>query len=78
MRAVTPLRRRSRLGRAPAAIPIRKTTIGIPDPPAHIFTEDCDAQDVTGDRPELEPVNVGAAVIDIGSKLHMATLNLVV
>src|SRR3979409_554608 len=29
----------------------------------------------TGDRPELKPVNVGAAAIDIGSKMHMAAVN---
>ncbi|WP_420807644.1 hypothetical protein [Bradyrhizobium valentinum] len=29
----------------------------------------------TGDRPELKPVNFGAAAIDIGSKMHMATVN---
>ncbi|MGY4353480.1 hypothetical protein ACVWXM_009997 [Bradyrhizobium sp. GM7.3] len=28
----------------------------------------------TGDRPELKPVNVGAAAIDIGSKMHMAAV----
>jgi Transposase len=28
----------------------------------------------TGDRPELKPFNVGAAAIDIGSKLHMAAV----
>ena len=28
-----------------------------------------------GDRPELRPVNVGAAAIDIGSKMHMAAVN---
>jgi hypothetical protein len=28
-----------------------------------------------GDRPELNPVNVGAAAIDIGSKMHMAAVN---
>jgi hypothetical protein len=26
-------------------------------------------------RPELRPVNVGAAAIDIGSKMHMAAVN---
>jgi len=30
---------------------------------------------ITGDRPELKPVNVGAAAIDIGSKMHMAAVN---
>ena len=29
----------------------------------------------TGDRPELKPVNVSAAAIDIGSKMHMAAVN---
>src|SRR5258705_4363661 len=29
----------------------------------------------TGDRPELKPVNVGAAAIDIGCKMHMAGVN---
>src|SRR4030088_105793 len=29
----------------------------------------------TDDRPELKPVNVGAAAIDIGSKMHMAAEN---
>lgn len=29
----------------------------------------------TGDRPELKPVNVAAAAIDIGSKMHMAAVN---
>ncbi|WGR72935.1 MULTISPECIES: hypothetical protein [unclassified Bradyrhizobium] len=28
-----------------------------------------------GDCPELRPVNVGAAAIDIGSKMHMAAVN---
>jgi transposase len=29
----------------------------------------------TGDRPELKPVNVGAAAIDIGSRMHMAAVD---
>jgi transposase len=29
----------------------------------------------TGDRPELNPVNVGAAAIEIGSKMHMAAVD---
>ena len=29
----------------------------------------------TGDRPELKQVNVGAAAIDIGSKMHMAAVD---
>ncbi len=28
----------------------------------------------TGDRPELNPINVGAAAVDIGSKIHMAAV----
>ena len=30
---------------------------------------------ITGDRPELKPVNIGAAAIDIGSKMHVAAVN---
>jgi transposase len=30
---------------------------------------------ITGDRPELKPVNIGAAAIDIGSKMHMAAVD---
>jgi hypothetical protein len=29
----------------------------------------------TGDRPDLKPVNVGAAALDIGSKMHMAAVD---
>lgn len=29
----------------------------------------------TGDHPELKPVNVGAAAIDIGSRMHMAAVD---
>lgn len=29
----------------------------------------------TGDRPELKPVKVRAAAIEIGSKMHMAAVN---
>ena len=29
----------------------------------------------TADRPELKPVSVGAAAIDIGSRMHMAAVN---
>ena len=29
----------------------------------------------TDNRPELKPVNFGAAAIDIGSKMHMAAVN---
>jgi len=30
---------------------------------------------ITGDSPELKPVNIGAAAIDIGSKMHVAAVN---
>ena len=30
---------------------------------------------ITGDCPELKPVNIGAAAIDIGSKMHVAAVN---
>ena len=30
---------------------------------------------ISGDRPELKPVNVGAAAIDIGSKMHVAAVD---
>ena len=30
---------------------------------------------MTGDCPELKPVKVGAAAIDIGSKMHMAAVD---
>ncbi|MET4391777.1 hypothetical protein ABIB73_007569 [Bradyrhizobium sp. F1.4.3] len=29
----------------------------------------------TGGGPDLKPVNLGAAAIDIGSKMHMAVVN---
>src|SRR5277367_4103688 len=29
----------------------------------------------TGEHPELKPVNVGAAAIDIGSRMHMAAVD---
>jgi hypothetical protein len=29
----------------------------------------------TGDRPELNLINVGAAAVDIGSKIHIAAVN---
>ncbi len=59
-----------------AAIPIRKMTIGIAQTllPT-IRWRICYAQEDAGDRPELKPVNVGAAAIDIGSKMHMAAVN---
>ncbi len=30
---------------------------------------------ITGERPELKPINAGAAAIDIGSKMHMAAVD---
>lgn len=30
---------------------------------------------LAGGRPELKPVNVGAAAIDIGSKMHVAAVD---
>jgi transposase len=30
---------------------------------------------ITGDRPELKPINIGAAAIDIGSKMHVAAVD---
>src|SRR4030081_2435923 len=60
----------------PAAIPIRKMTIGVtqtllPKIGRRITMPDAKA----GDRPELKPVNIGAAAIDIGSKMHVAAVN---
>src|SRR6266550_6544562 len=60
----------------PAAIPIRKMTIGItqtllPTNGRRITMSDA----ITRDRPELKPVNIGAAAIDIGSKMHVAAVN---
>src|SRR5258708_26065928 len=60
----------------PAAIPIRKMKIGItqtvlPTNGRRITMPDA----ITGDRPELKPVNIGAAAIDIGSKMHVAAVN---
>src|SRR5712691_10494313 len=59
-----------------AAIPIRKMTIGI----AQTLLLDIEwriamPKRTTGDRPELKTVSVGAAAIDIGSKMHMAAVN---
>ena len=59
-----------------AAIPIRKMTIGVtqtllPKIGRRITMPDA----ITGDRPELKPVNIGAAAIDIGSKMHVAAVN---
>src|ERR1700757_2051220 len=59
-----------------AAIPIRKMTIGIAQTlPLIIDWRIAMPKRTTGDRPELRPVNVGAAAIDIGSKMHMAAVN---
>jgi transposase len=59
-----------------AAIPNRKMTIGI----AQTFLLIINWRIVMpkkkpGGRPELKAVNVGAAAIDIGSKMHMAAVN---
>ena len=59
-----------------AAIPIRKMTIGIAQTLLPIIDWRIPMpKKTTGDRPELKPVNVGAAAIDIGSKMHMAAVN---
>src|SRR6201987_3631009 len=59
-----------------AAIPIRKITIGIAQTlPLITDWRIAMPKRTTGDRPELKPVNVGAAAIDIGSKMHMAAVN---
>ena len=60
----------------PAAIPIRKMTLSItqtllPTNGRRITMPDA----ITGDCPELKPVNIGAAAIDIGSKMHVAAVN---
>jgi hypothetical protein len=60
----------------PAAIPIRKMTIGIAQTlPLIIDWRIAMPKRTTGDRPELKPVNDGAAAIDIGSRMHMAAVN---
>ena len=59
-----------------AAIPIRKMTIGITQTLLLIIDwRIAMPKTTTGHRPELKPVNVGAAAIDIGSKMHMAAVN---
>jgi len=59
-----------------AAIPIRKMTIGIAQTLLLIIDwRIAMPKRTNGDRPELKPVNVGAAAIDIGSKMHMAAVN---
>src|SRR6202171_6298554 len=59
-----------------AAIPIRKMTIGIAQTLLLIIDWRITMpKRTTGDRAELKPVNVGAAAIDIGSKMHMAAVN---
>jgi transposase InsO family protein len=59
-----------------AAIPIRKMTIGIAQTLLLIIDwRIAMPKRTTGDRPELKPVNVRAAAIDIGSKMHMAAVN---
>ena len=59
-----------------AAIPIRKMTIGIAQTLLLIIDwRIAMPKKTTGGRPELKAVNVGAAAIDIGSKMHMAAVN---
>jgi hypothetical protein len=59
-----------------AAIPIRKMTIGIAQTLLLVIEWRIAMPNrTTGDRPELKPVNVGAAAIDIGSKMHLAAVN---
>src|SRR3984893_13391853 len=59
-----------------AAIPIRKMTNGIAQTLLLIIEwRIAMPKRTTGDRPELKPINVGAAAIDIGSKMHMAAVN---
>src|SRR6266576_6721970 len=58
-----------------AAIPIRKMTIGIAQTLLLIIDWRIAMPKRTTGRPELKPVNVGAAAIDIGSKMHMAAVN---
>ena len=61
---------------APAAIPIRKMTIGIAQTLLLVIEwRIAMPKRTTGDRPELKQVNVGAAAIDIGSKMHMAAVD---
>src|SRR5260221_14583327 len=60
----------------PAAMPIRKLTIGItqtllPTNGRRITMPDA----ITGDRPELKPVNIGAAAIDIRSKMPVTAVH---
>src|SRR6202035_1536068 len=59
-----------------AAIPIRKMTIGIAQTLLLIIDwRIATPKRTAGDRPELKPINVGAAAIDIGSRMHMAAVN---
>jgi transposase len=60
-----------------AAIPIRKMTIGIAQTLLLIIEWRIAMlkKRTAGDRPGLKPVNVGAAAIDIGSKMHMVAVN---
>src|ERR1700676_5516631 len=59
-----------------AAIPIRKMTIGIAQTLLLIIDwRIAMPKRTTGDHPELKPVNVGAAAIDIGSRMHMAAVD---
>jgi transposase len=59
-----------------AAIPIRKMTIGIAQTLLPIIDwRIAMPKKTSGGRPELKAVNVGAAAIDIGSKMHMVAVN---
>jgi hypothetical protein len=59
-----------------AAIPIRKMTIGIAQTLLLIIDwRIASPRRQPAGRPELKAVNVGAAAIDIGSKMHMAAVN---
>jgi transposase len=59
-----------------AAIPNRKMTIGIAQTLLLIINwRIVMPKKKPGGRPELKAVNVGAAAIDIGSKMHMAAVN---
>ncbi|MCP1929338.1 hypothetical protein M2212_000187 [Bradyrhizobium elkanii] len=60
-----------------ATIPIRKMTIGIAQTLLLIIEWRIAMlkKRTAGDRPEPRPVNVAAAAVDIGSKMHMAAVN---
>jgi len=59
-----------------AAIPIRKMTIGIAQTLLLIVDwRIAMPKRTTGHQPELKPVNLGAAAIDVGSRMHMAAVD---